>query len=130
MINLNDFIKHRAAPVPPVLSRPHRSFFRSLLAVGTAPAGISPRMAHLIAEYRRCAEALAATDYATDPVAWDVVGDLESRALEALLDQRPANMAEYHAKFVALIPATENDTEFYVLRVLAADARELAEAAR
>jgi hypothetical protein len=39
-------------------------------------------------------------------------------------------MAEYHAKFEAVIPATENDTEFYVLRVLAADARELAEAAR
>jgi hypothetical protein len=59
------------------------------------------------------------------------VGDLESRALEALLDQRPADMAEYHAKFEALIPATENDTEFYVLRVLSADARELAaEAAR
>jgi hypothetical protein len=87
-------------------------------------------MAHLIAEYRRCAEALAATDYVTDPVAWDAAGDLESRALEALLDQRPANMAEYHAKFEAVIPATENDTEFYVLRVLAADARELAEAAR
>ena len=127
MINVNDLIKHRTAPV---LSKPHRSFFRSLLAVGAAPAGISPRMAHLIAEYRRCAETFAATDYVTDPVAWDAVGDLESRALEALLDQRPANMAEYHAKFEALIPATENDTEFYVLRVLAADARELAETAR
>jgi hypothetical protein len=127
MINVHDFIKHRAAPV---LSRPRRPFFHGLLAAAAAPAGISPRMAHLIAEYRRCAEALAATDYATDPVAWDAAGDLESRALEALLDQRPANMAEYHAKFVALIPATENDTEFYVLRVLAADARELAEAAR
>ena len=127
MIDVNDLIKRRAMPV---LFRPRRSFFRSLLAVGTAPAGISPRMAHLIAEYRRCAEALAATDYATDPVAWDVVGDLESRALEALLDQRPANMAEYYARLEALIPATENDTEFYVLRVLAADARDLAEAAR
>jgi hypothetical protein len=127
MIDVNDLIKRRAMPV---LFRPRRSFFRGLSAVGTAPAGISPRMAHLIAEYRRCAEALAATDYATDPVVWDAAGDLESRALEALLDQRPANMAEYHAKFEALIPATENDTEFYVLRVLAADARELAEAAR
>jgi hypothetical protein len=125
MINVNDLIKRRAAPV---LFRPHRSFFRGLLAA--APAGISPRMAHLIAEYRRCAETLAAIEYATDAVAWDAVGDLESRALEALLDQRPANMAEYHTKFEALIPATENDTEFYVLRVLAADARELAEAAR
>lgn len=127
MIDVNDLIKRRAMPV---LFRPRRSFFRSLLAVGTAPAGISPRMAHLIAEYRRCAEALTATDYATDPVAWDVVGDLESRALEALLDQRPANIAEYQARFDALIPATENDTEFYVLRVLAADARALTEAAR
>jgi hypothetical protein len=126
MIDVNDLIKRRAMPV---LFRPRRSFFRSLSAV-VAPAGISPRMAHLIAEYRRCAEALAATDYATDPVAWDTAGDLESRALEALLDQRPANMAEYHAKFEAVIPATENDTEFYVLRVLAADARELAETAR
>jgi len=130
MINLNDFIKHRGVPVRPVLSRPHRSFFRSLLAADAASAGISPRMAHLIAEYRRCAEALAATDYATNPVAWDAAGDLESRAQEALLDQRPANMAEYHAKFEALIPATENDAEFHILRVLAADARELAEAAR
>ena len=127
MIDVNGFIKRRAMPV---LSRPRRSFFRGLWVVAPAPAGISPRMAHLIAEYRRCAEALAATDYVTDPVAWDAAGDLESRALEALLDQRPGNMAEYHAKFVALIPATENDTEFYVLRVLAADARELTEAAR
>ena len=130
MINVNDFLKHRGVPVLPVLSRQHQSFFRGLLAADVSPAGISPRMAHLIAEYRRCAEALAARDYATDPVAWDAAGDLESRALEALLDQRPANMAEYHARFEAVIPATENDTEFYVLRVLAADARELAEAAR
>ena len=87
-------------------------------------------MAHLIAEYRRCAEALAARDYATDPVAWDAAGDLESRALEALLDRRPANMAEYHARFEAVIPATGNDTEFHILRVLADDARALAEAGR
>jgi hypothetical protein len=112
----------------PVLFRSHRSFFRGLLAA--ALAGISPRMAHLIAEYRRCAETLAAIEYATDAVAWDAAGDLECRVLEALLDQRPGNMAEYHAKFEAVIPATENDTEFYVLRVLIADARELAEAAR
>lgn len=39
-------------------------------------------------------------------------------------------MAEYHAKFETLIPATGNDTEFYLLRALAADARELAEVAR
>ena len=127
MINVHDFIKHRAAPV---LSRPRRSFFRGLWVVAPTPAGISPRMAHLIAEYRRCAEDLAAIDHATDAVAWDAAGELECRALEALLDQRPGNMAEYHAKFEALIPATEDDTEFYILRVLAADARELAEAAR
>ena len=126
MINVTDLIKHRAAPVP---SRPRRPFFRGLFSVA-APAGISPRMALLIAEYRRCAEIFAATDYATDAAAWDAAGDLECRALEALLDQRPANMAEFTAKFEAVIPATENDTEFHVLRVLAADARALAEAAR
>jgi hypothetical protein len=30
--------------------------------------------------------------------------------LEALLDQRTAKLADYHAKFEALIPVTENDT--------------------
>jgi hypothetical protein len=127
MINVHDLIKYRAAPV---LSKPSRSIFQGLFSATIAPADISPQMAHLIAKYRRCAEILAATDYVTDAVAWDAAGDQESRALEALLDQRPANMAEYHAKFDALIPATGNDTEFYILRVLAADARELAEAAR
>jgi hypothetical protein len=126
MIDVTDLIKRRAMPL---LFRPRRSFFRGLSAV-VAPAGISPRMAHLIAEYRRCAETLATTDYAMDMPAWDAAGKLECRAQEALLHQRPGNMAEYHAKFEALIPATENDTEFYVLRVLAADARELAEVAR
>ena len=60
MIDVNDLIKRRAMPV---LFRPHRFFFRGLWAVA-APAGISPGMAHLIAEYRRCAETLATTDYA------------------------------------------------------------------
>jgi alkaline phosphatase len=36
-------------------------------------------------------------------------------------------LADYHPKFKALIPVTENDTNFF-LRVLAADARELASA--
>jgi hypothetical protein len=51
MIDVNDLIKRRAMPV---LFRPRRSFFRGLLAAPAAPAGISPRIAHLIAEYRRC----------------------------------------------------------------------------
>jgi hypothetical protein len=125
MIDVNDLIKRRAMPA---LFRPRRSFLRGLWAVA-APAGVSPRMARLIAEYRRCAEALAATDYTTD-AAWDAAGDLECRAFEAPLDQRPTNMAEFTARFVAVILATGNDNEFHVLRVLAADARELAEAAR
>ena len=94
------------------------------------PRAISPRMACLIAEYRRRAEALAAIDDAADPVAWDAAGEVECRALKALLDERPAHLADYHAKFCALIPATGDDTEFHILRVLADDAAWLAETAR
>ena len=126
--------RYRAAPVLP---RWHRPFLRSLLMAAAipatpraAPAGVSPRMARLIAEYRRCAEVLAAIDDAEDPIAWDAAGEAECRALKALLDQPPGTMAEYHAKFETLIPATGDDTEFHILRVLADDARVLAETTR
>jgi hypothetical protein len=93
-----------------------------------APTRVSPRMAGLIAEYQRCAAALAAIDDAADPIAWEAA-EVKCRALEVLLDQRPATMAEFHAKLTVLIPATASDTEFVILRILAEDARLLTEAA-
>jgi hypothetical protein len=137
VLNAKNAPRYRTRRFP---SRSRRSFRTSSLEVAAspavpndntaaAPARVSPRMAGLIAEYQRCAAALAAIDDDADPIAWEAAGEVECRALEALLDRRPANIAEFHAKLTVLIPATASDTEFVILRILAEDARLLTEAA-
>ena len=51
---------------------------------------------------------------------------MESQALDVLLNQRTAKLANYHPKFEDLDPDHRERNQF--LRVLAADARELASA--
>ena len=53
---------------------------------------------------------------------------MESQALDVLLNQRTAKLADYHPKFEDLDPDHRERNQF--LRVLAADARELASAPR
>lgn len=116
-----------------------RTIFANLLAVAATPtiasiisrpahgAVISHRLTDLIDEYQTAADALAAIDLDDDPDDWETAGEVEMKALQALLDYRSSNVAEFYAKFVSLIPATQDDSEFYILRALADDARKLAE---
>jgi hypothetical protein len=90
--------------------RNYRARRASPLAIHLESNKNGEQMAHFIGEYQRCAEALAAPTMARNQVSWDAAGDLQSRALEVLLDQRTAKLADYHTKIDALIPVTENDT--------------------
>jgi hypothetical protein len=83
-------------------------------------------VAERITDFQRCTDELNATDYFADPLAWDEVADRRCRALEALLDEKSANVQEFADKFTALIPITEEDSEEVVLTVLADDLRTLA----
>ena len=89
---------------------------------------ITDELAALIADYRHCAAAFERVDPA-DP-ARDAAGAAVIEARNALLDHRPAALAEFHAKFVALIPATRDDSECYILRHLAEDIINLMEGGR
>jgi hypothetical protein len=99
-------------------------YSKSITALPPAPS----RLPALIAEFQRLTAALDAIDHCDDPLGWDEVATARCRALEALLDERPKSIAEFSAKFEALIEFTEEDTELVVLNVLAEDVRVLAEA--
>src|SRR5690349_17555227 len=114
-----------------------RNFLSYLISTGTGsplpPAdrtGISPRMAGHIENFQRSEAILAALSDEEPPAAWDAAGAAELAALKALLDEPPANLAEFSVKFEALVEATETDTEFHILRVLTSDVRRLMEAGR
>jgi hypothetical protein len=117
-----------------------RTFFRALMAASAIPAdihaahaipaGISPKLVELIADYQRSAAAFEVIDQDADPSAWDEAGAIACGALKTLLDERPITVAEFTAKFEALIEGTEDDSELYILRTLAADIRALTEGGR
>lgn len=98
--------------------------------VSPAPGASITRLAARIAEFDRLTVALNAIDHYDQPMQWNDVADRRCRALEALLDHRPADIAEFGDKFQALITFTAEDTDFTVLRLLAEDIRALAKAAR
>lgn len=87
----------------------------------------SARLEALIALYRHAAAAFDIADatHAPDTREWADAAEADMDALTGLLAHRPATQAEFCAKFEALIPATADDSEFHVLRVLADDARML-----
>jgi hypothetical protein len=95
------------------------------LASGAMPT-VSPRMASLIADYKRLTDALAAIDPQQDFEAWADAADAVSPALTALANERPVNLVDYAAKFSALVDVTEGDDDFYILRRLLDDVRALA----
>jgi hypothetical protein len=82
-------------------------------------------MPALIGAFERLTAELDACDYWVDPMGWDAIADRRCRALEALLDERSASVAEFADKFEALISITAEDTDFTVLRLLADDIRAL-----
>src|SRR4051794_21490577 len=93
--------------------------------VAAAPVSVSPRMAQIIAEYKRTLAALNALDPRKDPDAWDVAENAFGIAEDALLDARPATAADFAAKFDALMFGDADD-ENVVLKQLSDDAHTLA----
>jgi hypothetical protein len=118
-----------------VISR--RSLLTGLMGlVATTPAfspvsnaaagGVSPRMVLLIDAFNRCTAALKAIDYHDDPGGWEAAAFTRCRAVEALIDERPATTADFTAKFSALKEfAIEEDGDLVALRVLIEDAQTL-----
>jgi hypothetical protein len=91
-----------------------------------APAGVSSRMSQLIANFTRLsAELDGLGDDDTD--AWDRAADARRPALEELVFERPATIADFAAKMAALVEfMVQEDSELFVLRRLSEDATALA----
>jgi len=112
------------------------AFLTGLLAAGFAPAAparttpgvVSPRMAALIAEYKRLSAIADSVDEARNLDAWADAADAATAAMTALVNERPATIADFAAKFRALLEGTKDDSEFHILRRLADDADALAKA--
>jgi len=112
------------------------AFLTGLLAAGFAPAAparttpgvVSPRMAALIAEYKRLSAIADSVDEARNLDAWADAADAATAAMTALVNERPATIADFAAKFRALLEATKDDSEFHILRRLSEDADALVEA--
>jgi hypothetical protein len=100
-------------------------------AAPTAPdAAPRSRMRELIAEYRRWTAALDAIDFCERPREWDAVADRRCRAVDALLAERSAGLADHCAKYTALMSFFPEDCELVSLSILADEARDLVEASR
>ena len=102
--------------------------FAPAAPASAAPGGVSPRMAALIAEYRRLSAIMDGFDAAGDLDAWADAADAATAAMTALVNERPATMADFAAKFRALLEVTKDDSEFHILRRLSEDADALVEA--
>ena len=111
------------------------AFLTGLLAASFAPAaparaapcGVSPRMAALIAEYRRLSSIMESFDTVRNLDAWADAADAATAAMTALVNERPATIADFAAKFRALLEVTKDDSEFHILRRLSEDADALVE---
>jgi hypothetical protein len=113
-----------------------RSFLRtsilsaSLLSVPPAMANaassdaVSPTLAALIAAYERHTAELAGVEEGSR--AWDKASDARLRALDSLLDYKPANIAELAAKADALKPFMTEDVDLVSLDVVLDDIKTLA----
>jgi hypothetical protein len=94
--------------------------------VAAAAGGVSSRMVLLIDAFNRGTAALKAIDYHDDPGEWEAAAFTRCRAVEALIDERPATASDFTAKFAALKEfAIEEDGDLIALRVLIEDAQTL-----
>jgi hypothetical protein len=112
----------------------HRSVLRTAnLAASIAPAipatstaetsAISPKLASLIAEFERSTAELDGTPEIT--LVWDQVSNSRLRALNELLDYRPASLGELADKLEALKPFIREDEDLVSVDVLIDDVRAL-----
>ena len=96
------------------------------LAVQLSPpafAGVSPRMAGLIADFQRLSGELDAAEHSDDLFAWDRAAETRGIALDDLVFERPVTLADFAAKMRALATFMVNeDAELFVFMRLAEDA--------
>jgi hypothetical protein len=95
------------------------------------PAGVSPRMAQLVADFMRLSAALDVAENSGDPKAWGHAADDRRPALEELVFERPESLLDLAAKMSALSQfMSDEDSENFVFRRLAEDATTLAGGAK
>ena len=103
------------------------------LAVQLSPpafAGVSPRMAGLIADFQRLSGELDTAKHSDALHAWDRAAETRGIALDDLVFERPVTLADFAAKMRALTTFMVNeDAELFVLMRLAEDATLLTESA-
>ena len=95
----------------------------ALTATANEAPGVSPRMAELVEAYKR--ETIRIDTFPPDSAEDDFLA-----AQIALMNEPPANMADYAAKFDALMEVETADGEFALLQRLSDDAHALAKGAR
>lgn len=102
------------------------------LTVQTTPPAapsVSLRMASLIADFQRLDEALDAAERSDVDHAWDRAAAARGIALDDLVFEQPATLADFAAKMRALSRfMSEEDSERFAFSRLADDAVALAEA--
>jgi hypothetical protein len=91
-----------------------------------APTGVSPRMAELIEIYRSANANIDRLNPHGDEAAWAAAESNWEAAEIALMNQRPANAADFAAKFDALLEIDTSEGEFARLKRLSDDAHHLA----
>jgi hypothetical protein len=91
-------------------------------AAAEAAPTVSARMAELVAIYKRETERIDAMEATTED-------DFIAAQVE-LMNEPPANMADYAAKFDALMEIESADGEFALLQRLSDDAHAMARAAK
>jgi hypothetical protein len=93
------------------------------------PAGVSPRMAALIADFERLSTALDAAERSDVPHVWDRAAEAREPVLADLVFEQPATLADFAAKMTTLSRfMAEEDTDLFAFHRLAEDAVALAEA--
>ena len=94
-------------------------------AADDAPA-MSPRMSELVAAYKQAIERIDNYPPKTNPEAYASAEDDFLAAQAALINEPPASITDFSAKFDALMEVEEADGEFAAVKRLSDDARALA----
>ncbi|KJB90613.1 hypothetical protein [Skermanella aerolata] len=81
------------------------------------------KLGGLIMDHQRSAVPVRAVDKSVDLSVWEKAGMLTCRGLKTSLNEPPVTVAEFAARFEALIKATTHDDNLYIPCTLVADVR-------